>query len=220
MKRLRTYEGIFSFKKDNEIPLSLINGIVNNLKSNGYTTKVSKSSNRFYTLLLDTKVGQMSISLSKSDSITKVRLIYNGRFLRDEEYHDRELKTPDYSRFSHYVANAVNQVEEEIEKKKKEDELFSKLSIDEVKDLLSDISDVNSKLAQYKIEKSPRGYIITFEYTFKGWILPGDAYLKMITEISILNKRLIEGYKAFCNYRMNKDNKLQIYICLERKKKE
>lgn len=102
------------------------------------------------------------------------------------------------------IDNALNENKKWIKERKSEDEFYKKITVDEIRDLLSDLSDEIGEfdIRRHHINSRVRGFVancnIKCDFLIPDdgdvRIIPNDSYAKFSNEICSLYKRMKDGY--------------------------
>lgn len=249
MKYLKTNEGLFS--KD-EIPKKLIDDIKSEIETK-YSVEIvldnSTSKNVFgkVTFRANTPIGIVDthITLRRPSVRTETGFVDASRFSRkylsfrtyfgEQQYSDSDHRLSDWENIDinsvlHNIDYVVRRITDENTAKKETEDFYSRISVDEIKDLAADLYDI---LGDYEITKTSvkgkKGFQLLFTTKLdfvhndpnylpkETFFVPRDTNLRVLTELNSLGKRLFNGYNLFLIYAfVGRNIKVVIY---ERKKK-
>lgn len=161
------------------------------------------------------------IKTSLSTPKIRYEIFYNGRRTGYTHITLKEAEKKDYNMLRTKMASLssidrlIDDVNREREERKKEEDFYDRITVDEVKDLIADLSDI---IGEYEINKyndwGKKGFIINFQIKgdylsskSKSGILlkPTDEYLEIVKELNSLYKRLLDGYDLKMNFLIQGD---------------
>ena len=231
---LKTNEELFS---KSEIPQKLLSDIVKSI-SDKYEVKVSRGSKNKNDNIIDrisiktkTPIGVIDtiITLRKPfdvRSYKKIRALFTESELQFSTYYNKtryvdsdskisEWKKIDADSVLHNIDYIIGRVQKEGENKKKVESFYDKISVDEMKDLVADLSDL---IGEYKISKSTfsggkSGFKLEFSVPNKlnsdeiRIYKPNDKFLDIMKELNSLYNRLTNGYNLDMNFSLSSNER-------------
>lgn len=147
-----------------------------------------------------------------SKSIIRFEVFFNGNRYVNDDHDLKDWKNVDTTSVLHNIDYVLRKIQDIKKWEEEEKSYWSKMpSVDEVKDLVADLSDL---IGEFHMNKptSGRGYQISFQ-SVKGiptWtqeerqrFRATDRFLEVMKELNSLNKRFEEGYDVKMDFSIN-----------------